>query len=206
MRSRLVAAAVIVSTFIAACSPDTSGFPPPRTPTSRTTSTTPSTPTTTVTSEQRRPTNAPPVTRPLDLVSFRQRPCDLLTREQQALLDLPQPTSVGALCRWTRDQPKVSVSVDLMIDLSYMQQVYLQSNLEDSGGEKEWVVFDPITVGGQPAVVLNATTQKTASGVLVATSSHDSVDITVTIETGADPRATAISIAEQIVGNLKPAK
>lgn len=199
MKPHCIVAAVIVSTFAAACSPDTSAAPSPATTTGASSTTS----RTSGPSEPARPTTPPPVIRTLDLPAYRGHPCDLLTREQQAELNLPQPESRGSLCRWSRDQPKLSVSVDLLIDLNYLTQVYLQSNQENSAlGRKEWVVFDPTTVGGQPAVVLNATTQQTASGVLVATSPDDSIDITVTIEPG-DPRATAIAIAEHIVGNLK---
>lgn len=198
MKPRCIAAAMIVSTLTAACSPDLAAAPPPTT-----TGATSTTSSTSVASEPSRPTKPPPITRTLDLIPYRAHPCDLLTSDQRAELNLPQPESRGSLCRWTRDNPKLSVSVDLLIDLNYLTQVYLQSNQENSAlGRKEWVVFDPTTVGGQPAVVLNATTQQTASGVLVATSPDDSIDITVTVEPG-DPRATAIAIAEHIVGNLK---
>lgn len=199
MKPRFIAAAVIVSTLTAACSPDSAAAPPPTT-----TGTTSTTSSTSVPSEPARPTKPPPVTRTLDLLPFRGRPCDLLTPAQQAELNLPKPESRGSLCRWTRDQPKLSVSVDLLIDLNYLTQVYLQSNQDNSTlGRKEWVVFDPITVGGQPAVVLNATTDRTYGSVLVATSPVDCVDVSVSSETEADPRAAAIAIAERIVGNLK---
>jgi hypothetical protein len=119
-------------------------------------------------------------------------------------LGLPQPpTNTSGICSWESSQPKVSITVDPLIDLNFMFIVYLESNAQEPGSDqKKYVVFDPITVGGQPAVVLNTTTHETSSRVLLATSPVDCVNITVTIETGAGARATATGIAEQIVSTL----
>jgi hypothetical protein len=195
----LIAASVMIVALASACSPDSTASPPPPPRVTTTTTTT----STTTSSDPPRPTKPPPVTRAFDITRYREHPCDLLTREQQTTLGLPGPENSFELCQWKRSEPKVSVNLNLVIDLNYMLQVYLQSNQTNSTFDrKEWVVFDPITVGGQPAVLLNSTTQQTAMGILVATSPDDCIDITVTIETGADPRAMAVAIAEQVVGNL----
>jgi hypothetical protein len=202
MRGHVIAVWLMVSTVASACSAGSPVSQPPTSPTTVVTGGTSST-STAVLTEPRRPTKAPPVPRTLDITRYRDDPCVLLTREQQTALNLPQPQNLYGQCQWKTTQPMVSITLDLVIDLNYLTQVYLQSNLENSTfNRKEWVVFDPITVGGQPAVVLNATTQQTASGVLVATSPDDCIDVGVTIETGADPRATAIAMAEQIINNL----
>jgi len=144
------------------------------------------------------------VNRTLDISPYRERPCDLLTGVQQNALSLPRTVDRTDLCSWERAQPKDSVTVQLLIDLSYLNQVYLESNKEkSSSGDKEWVTFEPVTIKGQPAVVLNPTTNPTYSSVLVGASTKDSFYVSVTSEiTTTDLRAKAIVIADQIVGNL----
>jgi hypothetical protein len=126
-----------------------------------------------------------------------------LTREQQAALSLPRTVDRFDLCGWEKSQPKNSVTVQLLVDLNYLAQVYLESNKEKSGSDrKEWDTFEPITVAGQPAVVLNPTSDRLYSSVLVGASADDEIYVSVITEAAADPRARAIAITEQIMGNL----
>ena len=180
--------AIIAIVTVTGCSTPDHVTPPPTTPS------TAATPTTTTTSSQTpRPTAAPPVTRTLDIGRYREHPCELLTPTQQAAITLPRTAAGPSLCRWEQTEPKNSVTIQLLVNLNYLTQVYLASN-------KEWVVFDPITVAGQPAVVLNPTTDRTYSSVLIGTGPSDSISVSVTAPD--DPGTRARTIAEQIVGNL----
>ena len=181
-------ATIIVIVTVTGCATPDHAIPPPTTPS------TVSTPTTTTTSSRtRRPTAAPPVTRTLDIGKYRERPCELLTPPQQAAITLPRIAAGPSVCRWEQPEPRSSVTIQLLVNLNYLNQVYLESN-------KEWEVFEPITVAGQPAVVLNPATDQTYSNVLVGTGPTDSISVSVTAP--ADPTTRARTIAEQIVGNL----
>jgi Protein of unknown function (DUF3558) len=168
------------------------------------TPTTGTTPTDGATSAAPRPTVAPPVTRTLDIGPYRPRPCDLLTADQQAALDLPRTHDVGG-CTWEKAQPKTKLNVDILADINYFAQVYRESNDEDppGSGDKEWKVFEPVTIAGQPALVLNPASDRGFASVLVATSPDDSIYVGMTADAPtADPRAMAMTIAEQILSNL----
>ena len=183
---------------IAGCSADK---PTSRPSTSAATATVASSaPTTTPrTVEPQRPVAMPPVPRTFELTRFRERTCALVPAASQAELQLPAPTSAFETCTWQK--PQLTVTIELLVNVSFMRQVYAQSNTDTIGGEKKWVLFEPITIDGQPALLLKTTTQPDSMLAVVATSPVDCIMVSVTTQTR-DPRVTAIAVAEQAVDTL----
>lgn len=200
MRSSL-GAAFLLALAVTGCSPAERSATPTSTPPTVATTTTGGS-----ASSTSRPTVAPAVTRTLDLARYRTRPCDLVTAEQQAALNLPtQPAGEAFECEWQPKAPNKSVVLAVLVDVDYFAQVYRESNTDayDGAGYRKWALFEPLEVSGQPAVAIGTSPDRFNCNIVVATGPKDSIAVTViATDRTADscPRATAI--AEQVIRNL----
>jgi Protein of unknown function (DUF3558) len=95
-----------------------------------------------------RPTEAPPVTKTVDLSRHEGKPCELLPSAQQASLGLPERTYQGPFtCEFEQAQPHVKLTFQVLQTSDVLGRAYLESN------EQKWQRFEPLTIDGLPAVV-----------------------------------------------------
>lgn len=153
-----------------------------------------------------RPTVAPPVTKTLDIAPYRTRPCDLLTRDQQVALGLPPESAKTQIdCEWKVATPSRTVLVTPFVDEDFFNQAYRQSNDYGYVGsrDRKWEIFEPVAVGGQPAIVASTSSDRFNCGVILATGPVSSIWVVVIDgDRRADSCPGAVAIAERVVGNL----
>jgi hypothetical protein len=187
--SALTRGVVSASAFliaVAGCSTEAASVPPIRVPSS------------TVGSGPR-PTVAPPVTRTLDLASYHTRPCELLKPDQRGPFDRPPLAEKDLLERCTFDASvrTSSVTVILGLDGDYLNEVFRVSN------ERKYQIFEPFTIGQQPAVMINSPPRRTECEVVVGTGPRDSIQVMATGQAmSEDACITAATIAQRVIGNL----
>jgi hypothetical protein len=179
-------AAVLVA--VTGCSPAGEAAPPTRTSTTTRTS-----------SPTSHSTIAPTVTRTLDLASYRSRPCELLTPEQQSFFNRPGVPNrdLAAYCKWSRDQTRSGLDVLLQIDSDLFREIF------QPGYYKKWLIFEQRTIAGQPAVVASDSPDPRYCDVVVATGPKDSFEVHQ--DSGIideDSCVRAVEWAERVVRNL----
>lgn len=151
-----------------------------------------------------RPTDAPPVTRPLDLRRYLDKPCLLLTPKQQNTVGLPAgppETAARDMCRWPVGVPGRYAILILALDLDFLGGVYRESN-DQVDGKPKWGVFETRAIGGQPAVIRASVKGDVACEVVVGIAPNQAIDLTVGGGGSIDACARAVAIAEQMVKNL----
>jgi hypothetical protein len=156
-----------------------------------------------------RPTTPPPINRTLDLAAYHNRPCELLKSDQRAPFDGQKVADSGFLerCAWYKPAGHSVATGFLLLNSNHFAGVYRESNDHLPGGKLDrWWIFAPITIGGQPAVVVSESEDRAQCSVEVATGEPDSVRVEVRLletDKSQDGCATAKVLAERIVGNLQ---
>lgn len=170
------------------CSPAGEAAPPTRTFSTTRTSTPIS-----------RPSVVPPVVRSLDLASYRSRPCDLLKPDQQAPFDHPGLANreLISYCTWTKEQTKSQLNVLLVINGDHFKEIFKEDYY------RKWLIFEPRTIGEQPAAVVSDSRDPRYCDVVVATGPKDAIEVSQ--DSGVvdeDACVRAVEWAERIVHNL----
>jgi hypothetical protein len=195
MLRRIAPVIAVVALIIAGCTSEDNPNPG-----ATTTTTTQAAPTTTAkpstTSETSRPTNAPPVTDPVDLRRFHEHPCAALTRAQQQEIgfrkyDPVEPEGANTqfgTCVWL-EEPKAGTDdgygYRLTVSMSGdpLAGAYAESNPHEG---VNWVVFEPRQIRGFPAVVRSLTRPDDQCSVVVGTGNGQGIEVDGTI-TADDP-------------------
>lgn len=180
------AVSVLAIAMVAGCSSDGGSLPPIRVPSS------------TVGSGPR-PTVAPPVTRTLDLAAYHTRPCELLKPDQRGPFDRQPLASKDFLerCSYDASLSDSSVTVILGLNGEYLSEVYQASN------KQHYEIFEPFTIGEQPAVMFNSSPRRTTCEVVVGTAPKDFLHVSAKGQAmSEDACITAATIAQRVIGNL----
>jgi Protein of unknown function (DUF3558) len=178
MRIRIVPILVAVVVAIGGCTGDNGADAAP--------SSTGASSSTTTSPPDRRPTNAPEVTDPIDLHPFYAKPCATLTAEQQRQVGFNHYDPVDhessnrqfAVCVW-RHNPQPATGANYGYRL--MLHVSGDPLAEAYGASGTWSVFEPRQVRGLPAIVRSLSTPDDQCEVIVGTGNGQGITISGTI-------------------------
>jgi hypothetical protein len=195
---------LIALTAITGCTQDqpTPAPPHPTTTTNVTTTTVP---------QPARPTAAPPIARTLDIGRHEARPCDLLSAEQVANLGIPAdpPARQGELrgiCEWPVGAPSGSIRLHVVVKFDILNSAYQESNRRAGSQEEDpliWRIFEPRTIGGQPAVVRAFSDGDGQCDVIVGAGQDQGFSLYIRAEgTSIGACSKGEAMAERIVMNL----
>ena len=147
---------------------------------------------------------APIPTLPLDGTAQTERPCGLLNESQLQAFGLQpdgriQQLPLGApACVWQGPGFSREVSAAVIVDRDYLVDTYRSRSM--------YQVFEPVSVGGQPAVAQQTTAQALTCTVTTGIAVGQAVDVSSTEfgDAPATPCEIARRVAEAVVANLPP--
>lgn len=188
-RARLFACVVAgtVTVMATGCSPQPAGDP--ARPTSTNSSATPL------------PSSRPPIPRPLDANTYRDKPCTLFTDEQARVLGYlkpgtPDQTSEPARCSWRAERiGDADLNVDYYASTDLLGQIYRRETTSWPSNS-----LLPLTIAGQPALRTTFPTTELCR-VALGLTNNQAVEIRVA-DKHINSCDRAVQVAETIVHNL----